>query len=125
MSSALLANGYPPSTQRRQLLTLRVPEHAIPPLFVEEGSAMARMYVAFRDAALEVMGSGTPAPLILGDPDRVVVDVLLRGRLPSDPDNVDTWACQLMRALPEIDLYVQLAWVGLLTKFMRVRLILS
>lgn len=121
MSSALLVNGYPPSTQRRQLLNFRVPEHCIPPLLVEETSPLAGMYVAFRDTAMEMIGSGFSVPLILGDPDSVYVDMFIQDRPPlGNLSNVDDWACQLMRNLPDFDVFVQLAWIGLLSKFMRV-----
>lgn len=121
MSSALLANGYPQSTQRRQLLNFRVPEHTIPPLLVEEYSDMSQLYIGFKDAALEMIGNGASAPQILGDPHAIYVDLfLLRDRNFSDPYTVCNWACELIKQLPEFDLFVQLAWVGLLSRFMRV-----
>ena len=122
MSSAILANGYPPSTQRRQLLNFRVPEHTIPPLLVEENSDMAKLYVCFKDAALELIGNGFSCPQLLGDPDIISVDLLFRSRLPDDPQTVCNWACELIKNLPAFDLYVQLAWIALLTRFMRVGL---
>jgi hypothetical protein len=121
MSSAVLTNGYPPSTQRRQLLNFKVPEHTIPPLLVEESSEMAMMYLGFKDAALELIGNGMNAAQILGKSDRVNLDLFFRARVDEDPYTVCNWACELIKNLPGFDHYVQLAWVALLARFMRVR----
>lgn len=122
MSSAILTNGYPVTIQRRQLLNFKVPEYTIPPLLVEEYSDISQLYIGFKDAALEMIGSGASAPEILGDPTAIYVDLfLLRDRGPNDPYTVCNWACELVKRLPELDLFVQLAWVASLSRFMRVR----
>ena len=120
MSSAVLANGYPRPTQRRQLLNFRVPEHTIPPLIVEESSELAKMYLGFKDAALEMIGNGMSAKQILGDADEIVLDLFFRPRVATDPYTVCNWACELIRNIPGFDVYMQLAWIALLTRFMRV-----
>ena len=124
LSSAIMANGYPPYTQRQQLLNFIVPEHAIPPLLVSEQSPLARLYVGFKEAALEQIGNGsTTVPELLGDLDLIYVDLLFRPRLADDRINVCNWACELVKNLPGFDLFVQLAWAGFLAKLMRVSLV--
>lgn len=120
MSSAILANGYPPSIQCRQLLNFRIAEHTIPPLLVEENSDMSRLYVGFKDAALELIGNGASVPEILGSSDTISIDLFVRDRLPEDAYTVCNWACELIKHLPEFDIFVQLAWIAFLARFMRV-----
>lgn len=82
---------------------------------------MSRLYVGFKDAALELIGNGASAPEILGDSNIVCVDLFIRDRVPGDPYTVCSWACELIKHLPEFDMFVQLAWIALLARFMRVR----
>ena len=81
---------------------------------------MSEMYVGFKETALEMIGSGVSAPTILGDPEVVYIDLFLRERTPSDGYTVCGWACELVKQLPEFDMFVQLAWISLLSRFMRV-----
>ncbi|KAL1296525.1 hypothetical protein AAFC00_000033 [Neodothiora populina] len=119
MSSAISANHYPSATQRRQMLNVRVMEHTIPPLLVDEDSPMSRIYVSYKESVLELIGNSASMLGLLENPDAVYVDTFLNGRTSHDPSNVSSWACGLMNVLLDFDFHLQLAWIGMLTRFMR------
>ncbi|KIW11526.1 hypothetical protein PV08_10827 [Exophiala spinifera] len=100
-------------------LDLHVPEYLIQPaLFEEERCPLAAVYTDFRDYGRRRLAEGHSAEVVLGSP-RVELAVFFGGRKSEDPHTPNTWACQYMRLLRDMDIYVSLACVFTYSRFMR------
>lgn len=123
MSSAVLANGYPAAVQRVQLLNFEAPEHLIPPIVVIEDSTLSQVFTSFRNTVLTMISRGTPAPALMGDRDFISVDPFFSTEdRPGDNLTINGFACELLKGLQEMDVFVRLAWVGQLAHYLEVRI---
>ena len=97
-----------------------VPEYLIQPaLFEEERCPLAAVYTDFRDYGRRRLAEGYSVEVVLGSP-RVELTLFFGGRKPEDPHTPNTWACQYMRLLKDLDIYVSLACIFTYSRFMRV-----
>lgn len=120
LSSAIRANGYPQAVQNQQVLNFQFPAHSILPLHLAEDELLGKVYTSFRDAALHMMSSGTPAPQVLGLPDFVKLDLFFRPRTSRDAYNVDNFACEILKTRPDDQsIFVKLACVPLVARLMK------
>ncbi|GAB7347559.1 hypothetical protein MBLNU459_g4449t1 [Dothideomycetes sp. NU459] len=120
LSSAIRTNGYPSAVQDQQMLNFQFPAHSILPLHGTEDEILGKVYTSFRDAALQMMASGTPAPKVLGPPGYVELDLFFRSREPQDIYNVDNFACEILKTRPDDqEIFVKLACVPMVAYLMR------
>lgn len=96
-----------------------IPVYLIQSRLVLEDSALSKVYTGFRDAARQMIATGTPALNIVNGSE-VVVDLFFRERWPNDGFTCSSWACELCRSFGEVDDIVRIACVFLLTRLMRV-----
>ncbi|KAK6365952.1 hypothetical protein LTS17_010919 [Exophiala oligosperma] len=101
-------------------LNLHVPEYLIQPaLFEEERCPLAAVYTDFRDYGRRRLAEGHSAEVVLGSP-QVDLSVFFGGCKLEDRHTPNTWACQYMSLLKDLDIYVSLACVFTYSRFMRV-----
>jgi hypothetical protein len=105
--------------QEDQVTRLRIPRHLILPLVVPDDSPMSRTYTDYLFGARRMLESGVPASDVLGQSDRVVVDLFFRPRRANDKFDCASWACEVSRSY-DTDVFVRLATACLLTHMMRV-----
>lgn len=96
-----------------------VPAYLIQSRLVLEDSPLSKVFTGFRDAARQMIATGTPALDIIEGND-VVVDLLFRERTPIDDFTCSSWACELCRSFGEVHDFVRIGWVFLLARLMRV-----
>jgi hypothetical protein len=97
-----------------------VPVYLIQSRLVIEDSPLSKVFTGFRDAARQMVATGTPV-LDIVNGDDVVVDLLFRDRTLNDGFTCSSWACELCRSFGEVHDFVRIGWAFLLTKLMRVR----
>lgn len=120
LSSAIRANGYPAAVQNQQIMNFQFPDHNVLPLHVTEDELLGKIYTSFRDAALQMISSGTPVPEVLGSPELVKLDLFFRNRQPEDAYNVDNFACEILKTRPDDQsIFVKLACVKMVAYLMR------
>lgn len=101
-------------------LNLHVPQYLIQPaLFEEERCPLAAVYTDFRDYGRRRLAEGHSAEVVLGSP-QVDLSVFFGGCKLEDRHTPNTWACQYMSLLKDLDIYVSLACVFTYSRFMRV-----
>ena len=88
-------------------------------LFEEERCPLAAVYTDFRDYGRRQLAEGTPAEVVLGSP-KVELTLFFRDRKHGDPHTPATWACEYMRLLKDLDIFVVLAFIFTYARFMRV-----
>lgn len=99
---------------------VRVPEYLIQPLlFEEERCPLAAIYTDSRDYGRRRLAEGVPAEVVLGS-SKVDLNLFFRGRKNGDPHTPATWACENMRLLKDLDIFVVLAFIFTYARFMRV-----
>lgn len=96
-----------------------IPLHLIQPRIVIEDSPLSKVYTGFRDAARQMIATGTPAADIVNSTD-VALDLFFRERELFDAFTCASWACELCRSFGDVDDTVRLASIFLLTRLMRV-----
>lgn len=118
LSSTYSAQWYPQSLQSKQLVVLRQPVHHVPAYQIPDASPLSRSYTSFVSAAEQVSQSGLPLYIFLGDisPN---VDLLFRPQISSDLLTSATWACETTKNFIPFDIYTQIAYVFLISRFMR------
>jgi len=105
--------------RHQHTVNLRIPEYLIQPmLFDEERCPMAAAYTDFRDYGRRQLAAGNPIETVLGSP-KVDLALYFRERRPEDPHTPNTWACEYMRLLTDLDIFVALACVFTYARFMR------
>ena len=118
MLGGFLGNDNRPDTAPRLL-----PDYRSLPLHTDVDSQLGRVYIGYRDAALEMIADGTPAPSVLGPPGYVDFDLFFRDRSPEDGFTVSAFACELFKSMDGTqDLFTLMASVMHVTYLMRVRL---
>lgn len=95
-----------------------IPVYLVQSRLVLEDSPLSKVFTGFRDAARQMIATGTPALDIVNGSD-AVVDLFFRERWPSDAFTCSSWACELCRSFGEIDDIVRVGCVFLLTRLMR------
>lgn len=121
MSNALLANNFPEHIQSRQLQAISGSIQECLPVNLDPESRADRMssaMVAFRDAARSMIAMGQPVEDVLSMKG-LQLDLMFRDRLPSDPHNVSTWACEFSNTWTFLPLHIRLASVHYAGTFMR------
>lgn len=122
-SSAVIANGYPPEVQARQLLNFNLPEFAVLPLTVSVPggkSLLGASLVSFLNAVSSALAHGTPVDQIIG-PSFVDVEYLLRSREPHENIlTIAVWAGNILRSVLTTDLVPPLAGLICITRLLRV-----
>lgn len=101
-----------------------IPLYLIQSRLVIEDSPLNKVSTGFRDAARHMIATGTPALQIVNGSE-VIVDLFFRERWPTDGFTCSSWACELYRSFGEVDDFVRIACVFLLTRLMRVCNLLS
>jgi hypothetical protein len=96
-----------------------IPVYLIQSRLIIEDSPLNKVSTGFRDAARHMIATGTPEIEIVNGTD-VVVDLFFRERWLTDGFTCSSWACELCRSFGEVDNFVRLACVFLLTRLMRV-----
>jgi hypothetical protein len=96
-----------------------IPVYLVQSRLIIEDSPLNKVSTGFRDAARHMIATGTPALEIVHGSD-VVVDLFFRERWPTDSFTCSSWACELCRSFEEVDDFVRIASVFLLTRLMRV-----
>ncbi len=96
-----------------------IPVCLIQSRLVLEDSPLSNVFTGFRNAARQMIATGTPALDII-EGNGVVVDLLFRERTPTDGFTCSSWACELYRTFEEANDIVRIGWVFLLTRLMRV-----
>ena len=98
---------------------LNIPTHLVLPLSSIENSVMCRLYSDFLDAARHMLLNGTPVEDIL-DGNDVFVDLFFRQRRhQNEPLTASSWASEVVSRILELDDFMRLAWVVLLTSMVR------
>jgi hypothetical protein len=111
-----------PMVSHQHTLEIRVPEYLIQPLlFEEERCPLAAIYTDFRDYGRRQLAEGIPAEVVLGSP-KVDLTLFFRARKNGDHHTPATWACEYMRLLKDLDIFVILASIFTYARFMRVSL---
>lgn len=118
-SSAIKANHYPPAQQWQQLTVLSSREYQMRSFALWEDSPIANLFYGFQDHAFQSIANGTPVSSILGS-DLIDVELIFRNRIPDDPYDVCSWACEMWKNVPNYDIYVKLASCVPASGFMRV-----
>jgi hypothetical protein len=98
-----------------------IPVHLIQSRLVVENSPLSKVFTGFRDAARHMVATGTPGLDIINGT-HVVVDLLFRERQPIDAFTCFSWASELCRSFGEVNDFVRIGCVFLLTRLMRVSL---
>ena len=121
LSSAIKANGYPPSVQRRQLDILRKPDYLCTPLIIESGigeDALSKATLGFRDQARSLIANGDTVEKVLSMKG-IDTELFFRDRTDSDPHTVSTWACEFTKTFDFLPVVPRLATLQLVGSFMR------
>ncbi|KZF23630.1 hypothetical protein L228DRAFT_260421 [Xylona heveae TC161] len=84
-----------------------------------EESLTSTVFLRFRDAALQMMADGVPAPVILGPPEFINFDLFFRERTSQDNHTVSSFACEVCKTLPGQEIFVLLAGAMFLGYLMR------
>jgi len=95
-----------------------IPMFLIQSRLAVEDSPLSKVFTGFRDAARQMVATGTPALDIVNRTD-VVVDLFFRDRWPTDGFTCSSWACELCRTFGDLDDFVRVGCVFLLTRLMR------
>jgi hypothetical protein len=84
-----------------------------------ENSPLSKVFTGFRDAARQMVATGTPVADIIEGTD-VVIDLLLRDRRTTDGFTCSSWSCELWRTFGDLDDLARVGCVFLLARLMRV-----
>lgn len=117
-SGSATAVWYSDKLRRQQELRLRGPNHLILPHVVADQAPLSMIFINFKNGVSNMLAQGLPLAQVLGPLDPVV-DLLFRPRLPSDPFSASTWACELARIDPSVDIFTQIGNAFLLSRYMR------
>ena len=117
-SGSAEATWYSDTLRQQQELKLRGPLHLISSFVIADQSPLSMIFINFKTGVSDMLAQGMPLNEVLGPLDPVA-DLLFRPRLPSDPFSASTWACELARIDPTVDIFTQLANAFLLSRFMR------
>ena len=110
----------PLDADRAQMFDLKIPLCLVQPLLMEEERCpMAAVYTDFRNLGRRQVAAGVPLDAILGPPE-VELDLYFRERTPDDSHTPAGWACEYMRLLEDLDIFVSLAAIYTFARFMRV-----
>ena len=98
---------------------MNIPTHLLLPLSSIENSVMCRLFSDFLDAARHMLLTGTPVEEIL-DANDVFVDLFFRQRRHQNEQlTASSWASEVVSRMLELDDFMRLAWVVLLTLMVR------
>ena len=112
------ATWYSDKLRQQQELKLRGPLHLILPFVIADQSPLSMIFITFRNGVSNMLAQGMPLTEVLGPLDPVA-DLLFRPRSTLDPFSASTWACELARIDPTVDIVTQLANAFLLSRLMR------
>ena len=98
---------------------LRVPVHFIQPLCTIEASLLCRVYAGFLRAARQQVADNTVSPEQLMANDEIMIDLFFRSRRNKESLTASSWASEVVSHVSQLDDYVRLAWIVLLTLLMR------
>ena len=96
----------------------RIPICLIQPLPNIDSSPLCKVYTSFLRTARQKIAQGTPASDLLGHDD-IVIDLFFRSRRATDPFTATSWASEVVSHVSQLDDFVRLAWIVLLTLLMR------
>ena len=118
-SSSPQSRMFLPEVTAQSLAT--VPTYLLQSRLAHEDSPLSKVFTGFRDAARQMIATGTP-PLDIINGSSVICDLYFRERFPSDGFTCSSWASEVCRnvGLEEIDEFVRLGWLFLLARLMRV-----
>ena len=105
--------------QKHVIKVLRIPVHFIQPLCTIEVSLLCRVYAGFLRAARQHLGDNTVSPEVLLGSDEIVIDLFFRSRRNQESLTASSWASEVVSHVSQLDDYVRLAWIVLLTLLMR------
>jgi hypothetical protein len=120
LSSAIAANGHTAATQARQLLNFQTFEHSVPSFIVQDGSVMSNLFYSCRNSAFEMIGNDVAISYVLGLVGCYDLELFFRNRTPLDTYGADSWAYEIFKQIPKLDIYVLLACGVLYSGYMRV-----
>lgn len=125
--NSIFANNFPRDLQERQALVLTKPAWTTPTMTFFDDSPLAQLIENFRQVSLNHIAEGKPAAEIIGTYDTVDVELLFRGRNPTDSlDDMDVgnFACDIWKnVLGEQDTFVVLAMVSMNARLARVSIL--
>jgi hypothetical protein len=118
MSSAVVANHWPPAIQSQQLDLFTKPDYLCTPSILHTDAPLAQTTLGFLHAARSRILQGESIAHILSM-DGLDLDLFFRKRRPEDPHTVSTWACEITRAYFYLPFPIQLNAVHCVGTFMR------
>lgn len=110
---------YPASLRLQQVELHTRALYQIPPHEIPDVSPLSTTYYKYLHTMVEQREQSIAlASLVLGDGDPSI-DLLFRPRGTSDPLNVSTWACEMVKQFMPFDFFTQLGYVFLISRLMR------